>query len=285
MTNIGGLTFKNIKLREDYEQNKVKCVCCKIDIPYEKRKNKFCSRICSGKTTNLGKAKSKEYREKMSQIMREKFKNGELLTVFKTLEKTKRICKLCQKEFKLPCITSKRKFCSRKCADIGHDKSKSGGYRKGSGRGKKGWYKGYWCDSSWELAWVIYSLDNGLKFTRNAQGFEYMFNETVHIYYPDYLMEDGTYIEIKGYTTAQWEAKKNNFNGKIKIFDKVEMIPILKYVKEKYGFDFIKLYEGNPHNQKTKVCGICGEPCKSMFCSRKCSGKAAKKRNLVLDFL
>ena len=27
------------------------------------------------------------------------------------------------------------------------------------GYGKHGWYKEYWCDSSWELAYVIYNLD------------------------------------------------------------------------------------------------------------------------------
>ena len=43
----------------------------------------------------------------------------------------------------------------------------SGGLRHGSGRGKKGWYKGYWCDSTWELAWVIYQLDNGKVPVRN----------------------------------------------------------------------------------------------------------------------
>ena len=42
-----------------------------------------------------------------------------------------------------------------------------GGKRHGSGRGKKGWYKGYWCDSSWELALVIYNLEHNIKFERN----------------------------------------------------------------------------------------------------------------------
>ena len=49
----------------------------------------------------------------------------------------------------------------------------SGGLRKGSGRGKKGRYKGYWCDSSWELAWVIYNIEHNIKFDRNNVGFEY----------------------------------------------------------------------------------------------------------------
>jgi len=61
-----------------------------------------------------------------------------------------------------------------------------GGRRHGSGRGKQGWYKGYWCDSSWELAWVIYSLDHNIKFVRYNGYFEYEFNGKIHKYYPDF---------------------------------------------------------------------------------------------------
>ena len=39
--------------------------------------------------------------------------------------------------------------------------------------GIKGWYKGFWCDSSWELAYVIYNLDHGIEFRRNTEKFEY----------------------------------------------------------------------------------------------------------------
>jgi hypothetical protein len=42
-----------------------------------------------------------------------------------------------------------------------------GGYVKGSGRGKKGWYKGIFCDSSWELAFVIFCLETNKKIKRN----------------------------------------------------------------------------------------------------------------------
>lgn len=42
-----------------------------------------------------------------------------------------------------------------------------GGYRKGSGVGKSGWYNGIYCDSSWELAYVIYHIDNNLPIIRN----------------------------------------------------------------------------------------------------------------------
>jgi len=48
-----------------------------------------------------------------------------------------------------------------------------GGKREHSGRGKQGRYNGIWCDSSWELAWVIYNFDHGIKFKRYSGYFEY----------------------------------------------------------------------------------------------------------------
>ena len=54
-------------------------------------------------------------------------------------------------------------------------KNSLGGYHRRGGKGKRGWYKGYWCDSSWELAWVIYSLEHGVQFTRNTKGFPYVY--------------------------------------------------------------------------------------------------------------
>src|SRR6059036_3964323 len=35
-----------------------------------------------------------------------------------------------------------------------------GGYERGSGRGKKGWYRGYSCDSTYKLVFVVYALDH-----------------------------------------------------------------------------------------------------------------------------
>lgn len=117
-----------------------------------------------------------------------------------------------------------------------------GGYRNGSGRGKKGWYKGYWCDSSWELAWVIYNLEHNISFSRNTKGFEYTFNNKIFKYYPDFIIND-IYYEIKGYINDKTEAKIKSFPYKLVVLYKNDMKKYLDYVKEKYGKDFIKLYE------------------------------------------
>lgn len=129
-------------------------------------------------------------------------------------------------------------------------KGKTGGYRPGSGHGKHGWYKGYWCDSSWELAFTIYNLEHNIKFERNTQKFEYEFEDKKHNYYPDFIMEDGSYIEIKGYENGLTNAKINNFPFNIKIIYYKQIKSYLEYVENKYGKDFIKLYDNQKISKK-----------------------------------
>jgi hypothetical protein len=117
-----------------------------------------------------------------------------------------------------------------------------GGYQKGSGRGKSGWYKGYWCDSSYELAFVIYHLEHHIEFKRNTQSYEYIFNGKSHQYYPDFLV-DGELIEIKGYIDEQVKEKLNQCPIAIKVWMKEDMKHIFDYVHTKYGKKFISLYE------------------------------------------
>jgi hypothetical protein len=129
----------------------------------------------------------------------------------------------------------------RKISENG--KGKIGGYREGSGRGKQGRYKGIWCDSSWELAWVIYNIDHAIEFERNKDKFEYRYKNKIKKYIPDFKLKDGTYIEIKGYETEQWKEKLKQFKEKIIVINAEEIKPFLNYVKNKYGYNFINLYE------------------------------------------
>jgi len=115
-----------------------------------------------------------------------------------------------------------------------------GGYQQGSGRGKKGWYKDFFCDSSWELAYVIYSLDNAIDIKRNTEKRKYFWDGKEKNYIPDFIVE-GTITEIKGYKTEQWLAKLEA-NPDVKVLYKTELQPILDYVIMKYGKDFIRLY-------------------------------------------
>lgn len=121
-----------------------------------------------------------------------------------------------------------------------------GGYTKGSGRGKKGWYKGFFCDSSWELAFVIYCLEHGLDIKRNFEKRQYKYEGEIKNYIPDFSV-NGVLTEIKGYKTPQWLAKIKD-NSDIKVLYENDLKPILEYVITKYGKDFTRLYkkEGYP---------------------------------------
>ena len=118
---------------------------------------------------------------------------------------------------------------------------KFGGYRKGSGRGKKGWYKGFFCDSSWELAYLIYCLDHFIQIERNTTKLKYVFENKERSYTPDFLVE-GALTEVKGFKSPQWEAKLK-YNPDVRVLYEAEMNPIIEYVESHYGRDFTRLYE------------------------------------------
>ena len=70
----------------------------------------------------------------------------------------------------------------------------AGGLRQGSGKGKKGWYKGIFCDSSWELAFChLENLDNNKNITRCTERRKYVYNGEEHIYIPDFVIDDTLY--------------------------------------------------------------------------------------------
>jgi hypothetical protein len=54
---------------------------------------------------------------------------------------------------------------------------------------------------------------------------------------------DDTYIEIKGYKTINDEKKWNQFPKKLVILYKKDLEEVFQYIHNKYGKDFIKMYE------------------------------------------
>ena len=162
------------------------------------------------KSWNSGKKLSEEYKEKISVALKGHIGHPQS-------EETKKV------------ISDKMKL-------VG------GGYREGSGRGKKGWYKEIWCDSSWELAYVIFCLDNGIPIKRNTTKRNYLWRGEPHIYIPDFIV-NGDVVEVKGYETEQWKCKLES-NRDVIVIGKKEIKPYLEYVVNKYGKDFIKMYDG-----------------------------------------
>lgn len=108
---------------------------------------------------------------------------------------------------------------------------------------KNGWYKGYQCDSSWQLAFVIYNLQHNIKFERNIQGFEYQHNGQKHRYFPDFIMEDGTFVQIKGWMNQNSRIRIQTFKHPLIVIDKTKIKPYLDYALQKYGYHFTDIYD------------------------------------------
>jgi hypothetical protein len=117
-----------------------------------------------------------------------------------------------------------------------------GGYERGSGRGKKGWYRDYWCDSSYELVFVAWALDHEVPFQRNLEFFPYEYLGKVMRWTPDFVLADGTYIEIKGYLTDQSRAKFEYFYRPLRVFTQADLRPMFEYVWQTYGRNVVALY-------------------------------------------
>jgi DNA-directed RNA polymerase subunit RPC12/RpoP len=166
-----------------------------------------------------------------------------------------------------------------------------GGYRKGSGRSKHGYYKGIYCGSTYELCWVIYSLDNGVKFNRFPGC---IVSDNIK-YYPDFLLDDKkTIIETKGYESRSSVNKKTKIAEKagynVVVLRKDDLKHIFDYVKQTYHTDkFYTLYD----NYKPIYSYICTNCVKEFtrdkqikteekFCCRECSGTYRKQKNTKL---
>ena len=164
-----------------------------------------------------------------------------------------------------------------------------GGLRKGSGRGKKGTYQDYYCDSTWELAWVIWHLDHGSKFLRNTESFEYEFDGKKHRYFPDFIMDD-IYYEVKGEKTKQWEAKVLQFpiHLILSVVDKHDIGEYLKYAQEKFGKEFWVVAYGDTFKcddkptSTARTCTLCGDW--KDTCSKKCQKCYDKQKEAKVDW-
>lgn len=251
------------------------CIKCNEEHNGKYGSGKYCSRQCAN---SRSWSKSDKDKKSISAI------NSPLVLKANQNKRigctTEKLCPICSSKFIVPNSEITKIFCSRECYNLDVNfkfkKKSPGGYRAGSGRSKSGWYKNIWCDSSWELAWVIYQLDHKIYFNRNHKGFDYIFNNNKHKYYPDFKTKD-SFIEIKGRLTDKDKHKINQFPSKLKVLFRRDLKNVFNYVIKKYGGDFIKLYENNPHKIRNNKCEICNKPAKNKYCSRKCTGIAVGK--------
>lgn len=140
---------------------------------------------------------------------------------------------------------------------------------------KKYIYKNESFDSSWELAFYIKNIDDGVDIKRNHSAYFKFFDKKgkVHYYFPDFII-NGAFVEIKGdYLT------KNPYNGEnfwvykeaiikannIKLYFQKDIKPYIDYVRNKYGKNFLKQFKKDK-NSKRKIIEIENEDdIKSLF--------------------
>ena len=203
---------------------------------------RFCSQSCANTQSH-----SEETKRKISNSC-----SG--INPWNKKERISKICPICNKEFTtyINKFGKSKTFCSHVCFEFdqknGHKYSKKviGGYRQGSCKSHCGRYKGIWCDSSYELVWVIYNLDHNIPFERNTVGFPYKTPDGIdHKYYPDFK-QGNEYIETKNYLKDNDQYKIQQFPYKLTILFGKDLKTQFEYVYSKYGKDLKSLYDGAP---------------------------------------
>ena len=116
-------------------------------------------------------------------------------------------------------------------------------FNKTRGNSKKGWYNGIFCDSTWELAFVVYYKEHNLFIERCKESFKYNYNNEEHKYFPDFVTDNGI-VEIKGRKNKKAIEKEKQFPN-IKVIDANLIKPYLEYVIKKYGNEYWKLLYEN----------------------------------------
>jgi hypothetical protein len=220
-----------------------KCKCCNKD---HNRNSDFCSVSCSNKSrVPWNKGLTKEIDKRCICAGHPAWNKG--LTKHTDVRVAKNAIALAAGGNARGIASTPEKEAERKRKlSLKARQNNNGGYIPGSGRGKSGWYRDIWCDSSWELAYVIYCLDHNIKIERNRAKFEYIWNGKLRNYIPDFIV-DGKLTEIKGYASPQWEAKLTSCPD-VKVLYETDISPIIGYVKKKYGNKFVSLYENRKYS-------------------------------------
>jgi hypothetical protein len=214
--------------------NNMNCQQCNT-ILSTKNQKVFCSKSCSAKFNNKKRIVTDAHKAKTRSTLISK--HGKKFCV---------VCKteLLQKRYK--------KTCSDKCLKTLQKTFKPpktpGGYRKGSGRGKHGWYDGIYFDSTWELAYFMYCKDHDIVISRCNEKYTYIDSCGIErAYYPDFRVR-GKLTEIKGHHTQNVDLKIKSISEPIDILYGRDLQVIFDYIEHKTKLKIRELYKlyGDP---------------------------------------
>ena len=228
------------------------CERCGVVMTTKYGTGRFCSSECAHKRTQ-----TEETKQKIKNAALKNIKSGHHNSIgiheraVAKYNSCPKQCVICGAD--LPYEKREQSTCSKECyvallsKNISEAAQRNGGNLNSYGtRGtaKYGTYKGIHCDSSWELAYVIYCLDHDIEIERNTDGFSYTYNNQQHMYFPDFIV-DGKYIEIKNFNTDQVQSKIRDFpqDKELTVLFKADMKPYLAYCTKTYGKNFVDMYD------------------------------------------
>lgn len=205
--------------------------------------------------------------------------------IFRSCKRTiiPKFCKFCGTEF----LTKGRLTCSSEC--LRYLTSENSSKQVRHGRGKSGYYNKIWCDSLYELVFVI----NNPSAVRYTGSIEYVNSEGKHSkYIPDFVVDEKVY-EIKGFLSKNVELKIKAANDLgIDIFLISDTSYFKKEIKRLKELHSVKCLSEIYDEYKPKyiyICKECSEHFKSSsrrktidtFCSRKCAGTYRQKKYIM----
>lgn len=232
-------TLQKQQREYEYSLSPKLCKTCNTPIPYDKHKqNDFCNHSCRAKTTNRTRTISESAKRHISE--RAKMNKSRLIesTRQRQLDHPPytriyfNTCKICKVQFVSQ--RTSRKTCSPSCKSQIHSINN---FRQNKTRGKCGWFRGIWCASSWELAFVAYHIHLCHDIKRFDSSIPYMYMGKQKRYFPDFIVHTDLY-EVKGWYDDTVDIKlqaARSAGWSIHIISKADIQPIIRQVKTWYN--------------------------------------------------
>lgn len=248
----------------------------------------YCSSYCARKVSSL--SNRSETNKKVSEILKKRYEDA--------YNKSPKHCPICNELIPYE-LRSRKSCCKHECVEalklqtmaergVSPKDRKTPFVENGQGRSKSGRYKGFFCNSTYELAYYIYCIDHGISIERNTKKYKYVYNGKEHYYIPDFRV-NGKLTEIKGYCNEQVKAKLAAVDDEsIDILYIEDLQPMMDYIDATYGCkhtgsrnNYAILFEDyKPRYRYKYVCDYCktefetntrySSKCNHRFCNNKC---------------